>query len=119
MCFGSDTSPSSHSDQATPPSPPPPVVFSRHTDAVLRDIVLRLRERTATYKQKVVDPYATSPEISPPVSASLEHTHTYVKTHTHTHVNTPSEQIMHAQRGPHTHIPTSDLTNRTESLMTP
>lgn len=48
--------------------PPPPVVYSRFTDDTLRDLIKRLRERTEMLKEKVIDPYATSPEITPPVS---------------------------------------------------
>ncbi|KAG5849931.1 hypothetical protein ANANG_G00076940 [Anguilla anguilla] len=35
---------------------------------MLRSIILRLRERTELYKEKVIDPYASSPEHSPPVN---------------------------------------------------
>uniref|UniRef100_A0A4W6C686 Cyclic nucleotide gated channel subunit beta 3, tandem duplicate 1 n=1 Tax=Lates calcarifer TaxID=8187 RepID=A0A4W6C686_LATCA len=48
--------------------PPPPVVYSRFTDDTLRDLIKRLRERTEMLKEKVIDPYATSPEITPPVT---------------------------------------------------
>uniref|UniRef100_A0AAQ6IGP8 Cyclic nucleotide-binding domain-containing protein n=1 Tax=Anabas testudineus TaxID=64144 RepID=A0AAQ6IGP8_ANATE len=46
----------------------PPVVYSRYTDDTLRGMIKRLRERTEMLKEKTIDPYATSPEISPPVS---------------------------------------------------
>lgn len=46
----------------------PPVVYFRYTDETLRWLVKTLRERTATFKDKVADPYASSPEITPPVS---------------------------------------------------
>uniref|UniRef100_A0A3P8XAM5 Cyclic nucleotide-binding domain-containing protein n=1 Tax=Esox lucius TaxID=8010 RepID=A0A3P8XAM5_ESOLU len=47
---------------------PPPVVYSRCVDDSLREVVKKLRERTNMYKERAIDPYATSPEISPPVS---------------------------------------------------
>lgn len=50
------------------PPPPPPVVYFRYTDDTLRSLIKRLRERTEILKEKAIDPYATSPEISPPVS---------------------------------------------------
>ncbi|GLD55073.1 cyclic nucleotide-gated cation channel beta-3-like protein [Lates japonicus] len=52
--------------------PPPPVVYSRFTDDTLRDLIKRLRERTEMLKEKVIDPYATSPEITPPVTPILK-----------------------------------------------
>ncbi|CAL8311770.1 unnamed protein product [Merluccius merluccius] len=51
--------------------PPPPVVYSRFTDDTLRDITKRLRDRTVAYREKLIDPYATSPEISPPITPIL------------------------------------------------
>uniref|UniRef100_A0A8C7IWS2 Cyclic nucleotide-gated cation channel beta-3-like n=1 Tax=Oncorhynchus kisutch TaxID=8019 RepID=A0A8C7IWS2_ONCKI len=51
-----------------PPPPPPPVVYSRYADDTLREVVKRLRDRTNTYKERAIDPYATTPEISPPIS---------------------------------------------------
>ncbi|KAM8880833.1 cyclic nucleotide-gated channel beta-3-like [Synchiropus picturatus] len=50
------------------PPPPPPVVYSRYADDTLRELVKRLKDRTEIMKEKVTDPYATSPEISPPVT---------------------------------------------------
>ncbi|MEQ2174742.1 hypothetical protein GOODEAATRI_011032, partial [Goodea atripinnis] len=50
-----------------PPSTPP-VVYSRYADNVLRSVIKQLRERTEILKEKAIDPYATSPEISPPVN---------------------------------------------------
>uniref|UniRef100_A0A673HB29 Cyclic nucleotide-gated cation channel beta-3-like n=1 Tax=Sinocyclocheilus rhinocerous TaxID=307959 RepID=A0A673HB29_9TELE len=51
------------------PSPPtPPIVINRYCDDQLRDIVKKLRERTELFKEKVIDPYSSSPERSPPVS---------------------------------------------------
>ncbi|XP_055363998.1 cyclic nucleotide-gated cation channel beta-3 isoform X4 [Betta splendens] len=52
--------------------PPPPVVYFRYTDDTLRGLIKRLRERTETLKEKAIDPYATSPEISPPVTPILK-----------------------------------------------
>ena len=48
--------------------PPPPVVYFRYTDDTLRKLVQRMRERTEELKEKAIDPYASSPEVSPPVS---------------------------------------------------
>jgi len=50
------------------PPPPPPVVYYREIDDILRSIINKLREQTAILKEKSIDPYATSPEITPPVS---------------------------------------------------
>lgn len=54
------------------PPPPPPVVYSRVADDALRNLISRLKERTKELKEKAIDPYTTSPEISPPVS-TYEH----------------------------------------------
>ncbi|KAJ0059865.1 hypothetical protein NL108_014127 [Boleophthalmus pectinirostris] len=51
-----------------PPPPPPPVVYSRFADDHLRAVAKLLKERTKELKDKVIDPYATSPEITPPVT---------------------------------------------------
>lgn len=48
--------------------PPPPIVINMYSDEQLRVIVKRMRERLQLYKEKVSDPFASSPEISPPVS---------------------------------------------------
>jgi len=45
-----------------------PIVISELLDAQLIEIVQRYRQRTDQYKEKVIDPYASSPEHSPPVS---------------------------------------------------
>ncbi|XP_066539497.1 cyclic nucleotide-gated channel beta-3-like [Hoplias malabaricus] len=50
------------------PPAPPPVIINRYSDDHLRDLIKKLRERTQTYKEKVIDPYASSPERSPPVT---------------------------------------------------
>ncbi|KAM9552818.1 cyclic nucleotide-gated channel beta-3 [Salvelinus alpinus] len=54
-----------------PPPPPPPVVYNRYADDTLREVVKRLRDRTNTYKERAIDPYATTPEISPPITPVL------------------------------------------------
>ncbi|XP_073344148.1 cyclic nucleotide-gated channel beta-3-like [Pagrus major] len=51
--------------------PPPPVVYFRYTDDTLRKLVQRLRERTEELREKAIDPHASSPEISPPVTPLL------------------------------------------------
>lgn len=50
------------------PPPPPPVVYSHVADDTLRNLIGKLKERTKELKEKAIDPYTTSPEISPPVS---------------------------------------------------
>ncbi|XP_072307430.1 cyclic nucleotide-gated channel beta-3-like [Eucyclogobius newberryi] len=55
-----------------PPPPPPPVVYSRYADDHLRAVVKLLKERTELLKEKTIDPYATSPEITPPVTPILK-----------------------------------------------
>uniref|UniRef100_A0AAR2JT35 Cyclic nucleotide-binding domain-containing protein n=1 Tax=Pygocentrus nattereri TaxID=42514 RepID=A0AAR2JT35_PYGNA len=57
------------SEEGAPP-PPPPIVINRVSDDQLREIIKRLRDRTKLHKEKVTDPYASSPECSPPVSKS-------------------------------------------------
>ncbi|XP_034428969.1 cyclic nucleotide-gated cation channel beta-3 [Hippoglossus hippoglossus] len=52
--------------------PPPPVVYFRYTDDTLRDVIKRLRERTEMLREKAIDPYATSPEITPPVTPIMK-----------------------------------------------
>ncbi|KAM7370092.1 hypothetical protein PAMP_011375 [Pampus punctatissimus] len=52
--------------------PPLPVVYFRYTDDTLRNVIKRLRQRTEIFKEKVIDPYATSPEITPPVTPILK-----------------------------------------------
>uniref|UniRef100_A0A8D3CWW8 Cyclic nucleotide-binding domain-containing protein n=1 Tax=Scophthalmus maximus TaxID=52904 RepID=A0A8D3CWW8_SCOMX len=47
---------------------PPPIVINKYSDEQLRAIIKQMRERQELYKEKVVDQYASSPEISPPVS---------------------------------------------------
>ncbi|XP_068199666.1 cyclic nucleotide-gated channel beta-3-like [Antennarius striatus] len=52
-------------------APPPPVVYSRHTDDTLRAVIKNLRDRLEVLREKAIDPYSTSPEISPPVTPVL------------------------------------------------
>ncbi|XP_062235992.1 cyclic nucleotide-gated cation channel beta-3-like [Platichthys flesus] len=54
------------------PPPPPPVVYNRFTDDTLRDLIKRLKERTEMLREKAIDPYATSPEITPPVTPIMK-----------------------------------------------
>uniref|UniRef100_A0A8C6TC73 Ion transport domain-containing protein n=1 Tax=Neogobius melanostomus TaxID=47308 RepID=A0A8C6TC73_9GOBI len=54
--------------QQPPPPTPPPVVINRYSDDQLRAVAKRMRERLEIYKDKATDPYASSPEITPPVS---------------------------------------------------
>lgn len=56
--------------QEAAPPPTPPIVINKYSDEQLRAIVTRMRDRLQLYKEKVVDQYASSPEISPPVSES-------------------------------------------------
>ncbi|KAK2870276.1 hypothetical protein Q8A67_024668 [Cirrhinus molitorella] len=48
--------------------PAPPIVINRYCDDQLRDIVKKLRERMELFKEKIIDPYSSSPEHSPPVT---------------------------------------------------
>ncbi|XP_061778278.1 cyclic nucleotide-gated cation channel beta-3-like [Nerophis ophidion] len=58
-------------EENAPSPPPPPVVYFRYTDDTLRGLVKSIRERTEALKEKVIDPYASSPEITPPVTPIL------------------------------------------------
>uniref|UniRef100_A0A671UMB5 Cyclic nucleotide gated channel subunit beta 3, tandem duplicate 2 n=1 Tax=Sparus aurata TaxID=8175 RepID=A0A671UMB5_SPAAU len=53
------------------PPPPPPIVINKYSDEQLRAIIKRMRERLELYREKIVDQYASSPEISPPVTPLL------------------------------------------------
>ncbi|XP_041670657.1 cyclic nucleotide-gated cation channel beta-3-like [Cheilinus undulatus] len=53
------------------PAPPPPIIINKYSDEQLRLIVKKMRERLELYKEKVQDKYASSPEISPPVTPLL------------------------------------------------
>ncbi|XP_026110633.1 cyclic nucleotide-gated cation channel beta-3-like isoform X2 [Carassius auratus] len=48
-----------------------PIVISKHFDAQLIEIVQHYRQRTDQFKEKIIDPYASSPERSPPVTPVL------------------------------------------------
>lgn len=48
--------------------PPLPIIINKYSDEHLRNIIKQVRDRLELYKEKVVDQYASSPEISPPVS---------------------------------------------------
>lgn len=50
------------------PAAPPPIVINKYSDERLRSIIKQVKERLDLYKEKVVDQYASSPEVSPPVS---------------------------------------------------
>lgn len=49
-------------------APPLPVVINTYADQQLRFCAKRMKDRLQLYKEKVVDQYASSPEITPPVS---------------------------------------------------
>uniref|UniRef100_A0AAQ5YU93 Cyclic nucleotide-binding domain-containing protein n=1 Tax=Amphiprion ocellaris TaxID=80972 RepID=A0AAQ5YU93_AMPOC len=57
--------------QEAAPPPPLPIVINRYSDDQLRAIIKLMRERNAIYREKVADQYASSPEISPPVTPIL------------------------------------------------
>ncbi|XP_035512408.1 cyclic nucleotide-gated cation channel beta-3-like [Morone saxatilis] len=69
--------PQANPDQVGPegqeeaPPPPPPIVINKYSDEQLRLIIKRMRDRLQLYKEKVADQYASSPEISPPVTPLL------------------------------------------------
>ncbi|KAK1885003.1 Cyclic nucleotide-gated cation channel beta-3 [Dissostichus eleginoides] len=63
--------------EEAPPPPPPPIIINKYADEQLRSIAQRMHARLNIYKEKVVDQYASSPEITPPVTPVLlkdEHT---------------------------------------------
>ncbi|KAJ8389069.1 hypothetical protein AAFF_G00124660 [Aldrovandia affinis] len=53
--------------QEEPPPPLLPIVVNKYADTQMREVIKRMRDRTAVYKEKVIDPTASSPEPSPPV----------------------------------------------------
>ncbi|XP_077592577.1 cyclic nucleotide-gated channel beta-3-like isoform X1 [Stigmatopora nigra] len=59
-------------------APPPPIVINAYSDEQLRSVVKRMRDRLEIYKEKVTDQYASSPEITPPVTPLL-HKHHFTK----------------------------------------
>ncbi|XP_061661939.1 cyclic nucleotide-gated cation channel beta-3-like [Syngnathoides biaculeatus] len=56
-------------------APPLPIIINPYSDEQLRSIVKRMRERLDVCKEKVTDQYASSPEISPPVTPLLQKEH--------------------------------------------
>ncbi|XP_048867226.1 cyclic nucleotide-gated cation channel beta-3-like isoform X2 [Brienomyrus brachyistius] len=54
--------------QEPPHLSPPPLVVNKYIDDHLRGLIKQLRDRTASYREKVIDPYASSPEHSPPIT---------------------------------------------------
>uniref|UniRef100_A0A3B4AKH2 Cyclic nucleotide-binding domain-containing protein n=1 Tax=Periophthalmus magnuspinnatus TaxID=409849 RepID=A0A3B4AKH2_9GOBI len=52
--------------EPAPPPTPPPIVVNRYSDDQLRAVVKRMRARLELYKEKATDPFASSPEITPP-----------------------------------------------------
>ncbi|TNN72228.1 Cyclic nucleotide-gated cation channel beta-3 [Liparis tanakae] len=61
--------------QESAPSPSTPIIINKYSDQELRAIVVTMSERVAFYKEKVIDQYASSPEISPPVTPLLRREH--------------------------------------------
>ncbi|XP_072306629.1 cyclic nucleotide-gated channel beta-3-like [Eucyclogobius newberryi] len=57
--------------EAAPPPTPPPIVINRYSDDQLKAIVKRMKERLEIYKEKATDPFASSPEITPPITPIL------------------------------------------------
>uniref|UniRef100_A0A8C2AR97 Cyclic nucleotide gated channel subunit beta 3, tandem duplicate 2 n=1 Tax=Cyprinus carpio TaxID=7962 RepID=A0A8C2AR97_CYPCA len=55
-----------------------PIVISKDFDAQLIEIVQQYRQRTEQFKEKVIDPYASSPERSPPVNDKVAKEHKYM-----------------------------------------
>uniref|UniRef100_A0A8C6PYY8 Cyclic nucleotide gated channel subunit beta 3, tandem duplicate 2 n=1 Tax=Nothobranchius furzeri TaxID=105023 RepID=A0A8C6PYY8_NOTFU len=53
-------------------APPPPIIINKYADEQLRSVAKRMHERLELYKEKVVDQYASSPEITPPVTPLLQ-----------------------------------------------
>lgn len=49
----------------SPENKPPEVIINEYAQIQLQDMVQKMRERTATYKEKVTNPVISSPEISP------------------------------------------------------
>lgn len=61
-------------------APPLPIVINKYSDEHLRLVAQRLKERLKLYKEKVIDVYASSPEITPPVSEYDDIHHHYTHT---------------------------------------
>ncbi|KAM6953119.1 cyclic nucleotide-gated channel beta-3-like [Aplochiton taeniatus] len=51
--------------------PPPPIIINQYSDEHLRNIIKQIRERTEIYREKLIDPHASSPEITPPITPIL------------------------------------------------
>uniref|UniRef100_A0A3P9P2F0 Cyclic nucleotide-gated cation channel beta-3-like n=1 Tax=Poecilia reticulata TaxID=8081 RepID=A0A3P9P2F0_POERE len=43
-----------------------PIVINKYSDEQLRNVAKKMKERLKLYKEKVIDQYASSPEITPP-----------------------------------------------------
>uniref|UniRef100_A0A8C6Q0T3 Cyclic nucleotide gated channel subunit beta 3, tandem duplicate 2 n=1 Tax=Nothobranchius furzeri TaxID=105023 RepID=A0A8C6Q0T3_NOTFU len=54
-------------------APPPPIIINKYADEQLRSVAKRMHERLELYKEKVVDQYASSPEITPPEKKKKEY----------------------------------------------
>ncbi|XP_013924677.1 PREDICTED: cyclic nucleotide-gated cation channel beta-3 [Thamnophis sirtalis] len=52
----------------SPENKPPEIIINEYAQIQLQDIVQKMRERTATYKEKVTNPVISSPEVSPTAS---------------------------------------------------
>ncbi|XP_047206412.1 cyclic nucleotide-gated cation channel beta-3-like isoform X2 [Girardinichthys multiradiatus] len=50
---------------------PLPIVINKYADEQLRNVAQRMQERLNLYKEKVTDQYASSPDITPPVTPLL------------------------------------------------
>ncbi|MEQ2224583.1 hypothetical protein ILYODFUR_009015, partial [Ilyodon furcidens] len=50
---------------------PLPIVINKYADEQLRKVAQRMQERLNLYKEKVIDQYASSPDITPPVTPLL------------------------------------------------
>ncbi|XP_058031081.1 cyclic nucleotide-gated cation channel beta-3 [Ahaetulla prasina] len=55
-------------EAAVPENKPPEIIINEYAQIQLQDIVQKMRERTATYKEKMNNPIISSPEISPTAS---------------------------------------------------
>uniref|UniRef100_A0A8C6VMR0 Cyclic nucleotide gated channel subunit beta 3 n=1 Tax=Naja naja TaxID=35670 RepID=A0A8C6VMR0_NAJNA len=49
----------------SPEHKPPEIIINEYAQIQLQDMVQKMRERTATYKEKVTNPVISSPEVSP------------------------------------------------------
>ncbi|XP_070798251.1 cyclic nucleotide-gated channel beta-3 [Pituophis catenifer annectens] len=52
----------------SPENKPPEIIINEYAQIQLQDMVQKMRQRTATYKEKVTNPIMSSPEISPTAS---------------------------------------------------